>query len=105
MVDELQNQLQERLGSAVAKAATAGEPLFGTVEVTIGELATLLEDRAQTKVPPDVPPECIPFVKDRDRILDAVHSAIVGHDCASQRATGHSCDLADRLTDILPDRR
>ncbi|WP_009473242.1 hypothetical protein [Rhodococcus sp. JVH1] len=45
MTDQLHADLIERLGRAVARAAMDGDPLFGTVEVTIAELAELLERR------------------------------------------------------------
>ncbi|MFC9840725.1 hypothetical protein ACFVKB_44270 [Rhodococcus sp. NPDC127530] len=48
MTDPLYADLTERLGRAVARAAMEGDPLFGTVEVTIEELAELLE----RQVPP-----------------------------------------------------
>lgn len=48
MTDPLYADLAERLGRAVARAAMEGDPLFGTVEVTIDELAELLE----RQVPP-----------------------------------------------------
>lgn len=43
MTDQLHADLVERLGRAVARAAMDGDPLLGTVEVTIAELAELLE--------------------------------------------------------------
>lgn len=49
MTDPLYADLIERLGRAVARAAMeGGDPMFGTVEVTIEELAELLE----RQVPP-----------------------------------------------------
>ncbi|MFF2110247.1 hypothetical protein [Rhodococcus koreensis] len=48
MTDPLHAHLTERLRRAVARAAREGDPLFGTVEVTIEELAELLE----RQVPP-----------------------------------------------------
>jgi len=45
MTDQLHADLIERLGRAVARAAIDGDPLFGTVEVTIAELTELLERR------------------------------------------------------------
>ncbi|MDF3312850.1 hypothetical protein P3H15_48865 [Rhodococcus sp. T2V] len=48
MTDPLHVDLTERLGRAVARAAREGDPLFGTVEVTIEELTELLE----RQVPP-----------------------------------------------------
>ena len=48
MTDPLYADLVERLGRAVARAAMEGDPMFGTVEVTIEELAELLE----RQVPP-----------------------------------------------------
>ncbi|MFE5708858.1 hypothetical protein [Rhodococcus koreensis] len=45
MNDPLYDDLIERLGTAVAQAAKDGDPLFGTVTLTINELAELLERR------------------------------------------------------------
>ena len=42
MADPLIEELTERIGQAVARAAKNGDPLFGTVELTIGELTELL---------------------------------------------------------------
>ncbi|BAH51245.1 hypothetical protein ROP_29980 [Rhodococcus opacus B4] len=41
--DPLIEELTARIGQAVARAAKNGDPLFGTVELTIGELVELLE--------------------------------------------------------------
>ncbi|MBV6759162.1 hypothetical protein [Rhodococcus opacus] len=43
MADPLIEELTERIGRAVAHAAMNGDPLFGTVELTICELTELLE--------------------------------------------------------------
>ncbi|MFE5705120.1 MULTISPECIES: hypothetical protein [Rhodococcus] len=43
MADPLIEQLTDRIGQAVARAAKNGDPMFGTVELTIGELIELLE--------------------------------------------------------------
>ncbi|MEN0137434.1 MAG: hypothetical protein AAGC80_19950 [Rhodococcus sp. (in: high G+C Gram-positive bacteria)] len=41
--DPLIEELTARIGQAVARAAMNGDPHFGTVELTIGELVELLE--------------------------------------------------------------
>lgn len=42
MTDPLLAALDGRLADAVARAASAGDPMLGTVELTISELAELL---------------------------------------------------------------
>ncbi|MBV6763053.1 hypothetical protein [Rhodococcus opacus] len=56
MTDQLHEELQERLGRAVAQAAMDGDPLFGTVTLTINELAELLELRRPAPVERETPP-------------------------------------------------
>lgn len=43
MTDPLHADLTERLGRAVARVAMEGDPMFGTVEITIGEMTELLD--------------------------------------------------------------
>lgn len=42
-MDQLTDELTDRLARAIAQAAKDGDPLFGTVTLTINELAELLE--------------------------------------------------------------
>lgn len=51
MPAELHDQLQDRLATAQARAATSGDPQFGTVELTIGELSDLLDHLQDTLAP------------------------------------------------------
>ncbi|MFC9549731.1 hypothetical protein ACFTWF_02640 [Rhodococcus sp. NPDC056960] len=51
MTTPLIEELTARIGAAVARAAMNGDPLFGTVELTIEELAELLEHIRQLLPP------------------------------------------------------